>query len=61
MNGVSNLVIHHMSDGSIRDSVDGMVIPKKFESIYILTREIRIRRIENGSKKRTIEEEQILG
>ena len=61
MNGVSNLVIHHMSDGSIRDSVDGMVIPKKFESIYILAREIRVRRIENGSKKRTIEEEQILG
>lgn len=58
---MSNLVIHHMSDGSIRDSVDGMVIPKKFESIYILAREIRVRRIENGSKKRTIEEEQILG
>ena len=55
------MVIHHMSDGSIRDSIDGMVIPKKFESIYILAREIRVRRIENGSKKRTIEEEQILG
>ena len=55
------MIIHHMSDGSIRDSIDGMVIPKKFESIYILARELRIRRIENGSKKRTIEEEQILG
>lgn len=58
---MSNLVIHHMSDGSIRDSIDGMVIPKKFENIYILARELRVRRIENGGKKRTIKEEQILG
>lgn len=55
------MVIHHMSDGSIRDSIDGMVIPRKFENVYILAREIRARRIENGGKKRVIKEEQILG
>lgn len=55
------MVIHHMSDGTIRDSIDGMVIPRKFENVYILARELRVRRIENDNKKRTIEEKQVLG
>lgn len=30
------MIIHHMADGTIRDSIDGVVIPNSFEGIYIL-------------------------
>lgn len=30
------MIIHHMVDGSVRDSIDGVVIPNSFEGIYIL-------------------------
>lgn len=35
------MIIHHMSDGTIRDSIDGVVIPRKFESVYILANKRR--------------------
>lgn len=32
------MIIHHMKNGYVRDSIDGMVIPKTFEQVYILAR-----------------------
>lgn len=30
------MIFHHMADGSVRDSIDGVVIPKNFTNIYEL-------------------------
>ena len=32
------MIIHHMRDGSIRDSIEGMIVPVSFENIYKLAR-----------------------
>lgn len=40
------MVIHHMADGSIRDSIEGMKIPKSFNKVYEM---IYISRKENDS------------
>lgn len=36
MNEANNVIIHHMSDGSVRNSVEGVFIPIQFKEIYEL-------------------------
>ena len=30
------MIIHHMADGTIRKNIDGIIIPRNFEKVYIL-------------------------
>lgn len=56
------MIIHHMSDGSIRNSIEGVVIPSRFENVYRLAnnkrRDLKIHG--NISKSGNIREKQIL-
>ena len=55
------MIIHHMSDGSVRDSIEGFVIPKKFEEVYILAnKKSKENQNGNSNKSRNIGEKQIL-
>ena len=36
------MIIHHMSDGTIRDSIEGCVIPKQLSSVYTLVMSSRL-------------------
>lgn len=49
------MIIHHMSDGSIRKSMDGVIIPRNFEKIYTLANHKK-KEIQNGNciKSKTI-------
>ena len=35
------MIVHHMADGSTRDSIDGIIIPKNFKNIYELANRIK--------------------
>lgn len=35
------MIIHHMADGSTRNSIDGIIIPKSFKNIYNLANKIK--------------------
>lgn len=48
------MIIHHMSDGSVRKSIEGFIIPKSFEKVYELAN--KKRKITNDSTSRTIRE-----
>lgn len=53
------MIIHHMSDGSVRKSIEGLVIPSRFEQVYILANKKKLERkkeLQNGNsgKSRTI-------
>jgi hypothetical protein len=41
------MVIHHMVDGTIRHSIDGLIIPKSFVTVYELAN--KRRGIQNGN------------
>lgn len=42
------MIIHHMADGSVRDSIDEIVIPRKFENVYKIVNSIR-KKNQNGN------------
>ena len=53
------MIIHHMSDGSIRKSIEGLVVPSRFEQVYILAQKKKLERkkeFQNGNsdQSRTI-------
>lgn len=37
------MIIHHMSDGTIRKSIEGVRIPTKFDSVYALAYKKRVK------------------
>ena len=48
------MIIHHMSDGTIRQNIEGVVIPRKFDKIYELAYKKRIRgENQNGNKDKS--------
>ena len=53
------MIIHHMADGTIRKDIEGLVIPKSFENIYILVNKKRNkeRNNVNNSKSGNIRKE----
>ena len=55
------MIIHHMRDGSIRESIEGMVIPASFENIYKLVQmSKKEHRNGNVDKSRNFREKQVL-
>ena len=45
------MIIHHMSDGTTRKSIDGMRIPTKFDKVYALAYKKRVKGdSQNGNK-----------
>ena len=38
------MIIHHMSDGSIRKSIEGVVIPLSFKNVYTLANKKNLER-----------------
>lgn len=30
------MIVHHMADGTIRKTMDGVIVPKNFETVYKL-------------------------
>lgn len=52
------MIIHHMSDGSIRNNIDGVVIPKSLKKVYEMAN-IKKKEIQNGNstKSKTIDKE----
>lgn len=53
------MIIHHMADGTIRKDIEGVIVPKSFENIYILASKKRSKEYENvnNSKSRNIRKE----
>ena len=48
------MIIHHMSDGTIRQNIEGVVIPRKFDKVYALAYKKRIRSgHQNGNKDKS--------
>lgn len=44
------MIIHHMSDGSVRKSIEGLVVPSRFEQVYILAQKMkRKKELQNGN------------
>lgn len=46
------MIIHHMSDGTVRKSIEGVVVPSSFEQVYILAHKKKLERkkeIQNGN------------
>lgn len=37
------MIIHHMNDGTIRQNIEGVVIPREFDKIYALAYKKRIK------------------
>lgn len=35
------MIIHHMADGTIRKDIEGLIVPKSFENVYILANKKR--------------------
>ena len=55
------MIIHHMRDGTIRESIDGMVIPASFENVYKLV-QVSKKENKNGDSdtSRDFRKEQVL-
>lgn len=48
------MIIHHMSDGTIRENIEGVVIPRRFDKIYELAYKKRIRgERQNGNEDKS--------
>ena len=48
------MIIHHMSDGTIRQNIEGVVIPRKFDKIYELAYKKRIKgEHQNGNENKS--------
>lgn len=48
------MIIHHMSDGSIRNNIEGLIIPKSFVTVYEITNR-KVNTYDNINKTKTIE------
>lgn len=48
------MIIHHMRDGTIRESIDGVVVPRKFEKIYEMVNKRKVKVNGNKDTTRTI-------
>lgn len=48
------MIIHHMRDGTIRKSIDGVVVPRKFEKIYEMVNKRKVKVNDNKDTTRTI-------
>lgn len=47
------MIIHHMADGTIRKSIDGLIVPKSFENIYTLVKKKRNKEHENVNNSKS--------
>lgn len=58
------MIIHHMSDGTIRHSIEGVVIPPTLKNVYILAKKNGVIKKENGNgnsnTSRDFRKEQVL-
>lgn len=58
------MIIHHMSDGTIRNSIEGIVVPTTLEKVYILAKKNRASKKENkngnSNTSRDFRKEQVL-
>lgn len=58
------MIIHHMSDGTIRHSIEGVVIPPTLKNVYILAKTGRVKKEEfkngNSNTSRDFRKEQVL-
>lgn len=58
------MIIHHMSDGTIRNSIEGVVIPTTLERVYILAKKNGVIKKENrngnSNTSRDFRKEQVL-
>ncbi len=50
------MIIHHMKDGTIRKSIDDVVVPRKFEKIYEMANKRKVKVNDNKDAIRTIKE-----
>lgn len=48
------MIIHHMRDGTIRESIDDVIIPRKFEKIYEMVNKRKVKVNGNKDTTRTI-------
>lgn len=48
------MIIHHMSNGTIRESIDGVIVPRKFEKIYEMANKRKVKVNGNKDTTRTI-------
>ena len=48
------MIIHHMRDGTIRESIDGVIVPRKFEKIYEMVNKRKVKVNDNKDTTRTI-------
>ena len=48
------MIIHHMRDGTIRESIDDVIIPRKFEKIYEMANKRKVKVNDNKDTTRTI-------
>lgn len=48
------MIIHHMSDGTIRNSIEGVRIPKRFDKVYELAHKNALKgNSQNGNKDKS--------
>lgn len=50
------MVIHHMADGTVRNSIEGLRIPKSFEGVYKIANRRREIKDGNNNKSRIVKE-----
>lgn len=52
------MIIHHMADGSIRNSIDGIIIPRSFKNTYELANRIKKESSNgNGTKSKVVDKQ----
>lgn len=57
------MIIHHMSDGTIRNSIEGVYIPKRFDKVYMIAHKHSLReknQNDNKDKSYNIKKKQVL-
>lgn len=48
------MIIHHMSDGTIRNSIEGVRIPKRFDKVYMIAHKNALKeKNQNGNKDKS--------
>lgn len=48
------MIIHHMSDGTTRKSIEGVRIPTNFDKVYALAYKKRVKgELQNGNKNKS--------
>lgn len=55
------MIIHHMSDGAIRENIEGVILPKSFNKVYsMIHSKKKVSQNEDSSKSKTINKSQVL-